>query len=143
MSIFIESLKCENNVNTLGVDRLCPQFSWVLSSDKNGAYQTAYRIEIFNEDKDKVYDTGKIESDKQFGITLDLKKVIKPYSRYDFSVCIWDENGESAEKSSYFVTGVFKAGQWKADWFKIWYNFGKVGYVRKEFDVKQEEIEYA
>ncbi len=143
MSVFIKNLKCENKILALGVDRVCPQFSWVLGSDTNGAYQTAYQITVFDEQGAEIYNSNKVKSDKQFGITADLKDVIKPYSRYDFSVCVWDEHDQSTTKSSYFVTGVFKAGQWKGDWFKIWYNFGKVGYTRKEFDLLAQDIEYA
>lgn len=143
MSIFIKSLKCENKCQALGVDRTSPCFSWVLGSDTNGARQTAYEVTVFDEIGEKIYTTGKVNSDKQFGITADLKDVIKPYSRYDFCVSVWDENESVTTESSYFVTGVFKAGQWKGDWFKIWYNFGKVGYTRKEFDLISQDIEYA
>ena len=143
MSVFIKSLKCENVCEPLGVDKLSPRFSWILESDENGAKQSAYQLKIFDENSEKIYDSGKILSDKQFGIVADLKGILKTYSKYNFSLCIWDEKGETAIKSSYFVTGVFKAGQWQGDWFKIWYNFGKVGYVRKEFEIKQEEIDYA
>ncbi len=143
MGISIKSLNCENVCNALGVDRLSPQFSWVLESDENGVFQSAYQLTIFDENREKIFDSSKVYSDKQFGIVVDLKDVLKVYSKYDFTLCVWDQNGNCASKSSYFVTGVFKAGQWQGDWFKIWYNFGKVGYVRKEFDVKSEEIDYA
>lgn len=143
MSIFIKSLKCENKQEALGVDRVSPQFSWVLSADENGAHQTAYQLTIYNENSNLIYDSNKVLSDRQFGVIADLKDVIKPYTKYDFSVTVWDENDEKTTKSSFFVTGVFKAGQWKGDWFKIWYNFGKAGYVRKEFDINSEEIDYA
>ena len=143
MGISIASLKCENKFETLGVDRTAPSFSWVLESSENGSYQTAYQILVFDENNEKIYDSNKVFSDKQFGVCVDLKGLIKPYSKYFFTVFVWDQNDEKAEKSSYFVTGVFKAGEWKGDWFKIWYNFGKVGYVRKEFDLKNEEIDYA
>ena len=142
MGFSIKSLKCENKCEALGVDRVCPQFSWVLTSDENGAKQTAYQIAIFDENNEQIYNSNKVLSDKQFGIVANLKDVIKPYSKYDFTVCVWNEKDEKTTKSSYFVTGVFKAGQWKGDWFKIWYNFGKVGYVRKEFQV-ESDIEYA
>ncbi len=143
MSIFIDSLKCENVVEALGVDKLCPHFSWTLSSNENGAKQTAYQITIFDEDSNEIYNSNKVVSDKQFGVEVDLKGVLKTYNKYEFTLNVWDENDEVATKSSFFTTGVFKAGQWKGDWFKIWYNFGKVGYVRKEFEVNDEQIEYA
>lgn len=143
MSFSIKSLKCENKIEALGVDRVSPSFSWVLSSDENGTYQTAYQLTVYNEKEEIIYNSNKVLSDKQFGITADLKGILKPYSKYHFTVNVWNENDEKAEKSSYFVTGVFKAGEWQGDWFKIWYNFGKVGYVRKEFSINNEEIDYA
>ena len=143
MAFFIKNLKCENTVNPIGIDTESPAFSWQFTSDINGVCQTAYTICIYDENKKEIYNSGKKESQEQFAVKANLKEKIKPFQKYFYSVTIWDDKGNFDSGDGFFVTGIFKTHQWKAEWFKIWYVFGGVGYTRKEFDILDEEIEYA
>jgi hypothetical protein len=40
----IVNLTCEYSPNPLGLDITAPRFSWQMTSDRNGARQTAYAI---------------------------------------------------------------------------------------------------
>ncbi len=144
MSIFIKNIKCENTVNPLGIGTETPVFSWQLTSDKNGVSQSAYSVTVSDHKGQVIYESGKIQSDNQFNIKVDLRGKLTTFQRYDYTVCVWDnEDNAAAPAHGHFLTGVFKTHQWCAEWFKIWYVFGCVGYARKEFEIYDEEIDYA
>ena len=133
MPIKPHSLTCEYQTEPLGVDKANPVIGWKLSSDENGARQTAYRISVFDENGENVWDSGKVTSDRQFGIAIDPQKKLIPMSEYAFTVTVWDENGiPSRAVSSRFLTGFFKAHQWRGDWMRIWH-YGKAHFYRHEF----------
>jgi len=68
------NLRCEYLKNPLGIDIAKPRLSWELVSEKRGESQTAYRIlvassmEILNEDRGDIWDSGRVESDRTYGI---------------------------------------------------------------------------
>lgn len=138
------SLTCEYQNCAKGVDKPDPVIGWKLSADVNGARQTAYRMTVSDERGDTVYDSGKVESDRQFGIKIKPDKALLPMSEYAFTVTVWDESDiPSPAVSSRFVTGFFKAHQWQGDWFRVWH-YGSVRYYRREFTlVNVAGIRYA
>lgn len=145
MSFLLKNVKCENTANPLGIGTTSPEFAWQLESDEVGAFQTAYRISVSNENGEILLDTGKVLSSKQFGIKLDLNKKIKPFSKYFYEITAWNNKDEQTESyKSFFLTGVFKAVEWRGEWFKIRDEFGscfgKVAYTRKEFDLYNENV---
>ena len=51
---------CNYQENPLGMDET-PVFSWKMDSERAGDFQSAYRIVVFKEDKNPVWDSGKVE----------------------------------------------------------------------------------
>ena len=135
MPLTVYSPTVEYQEEALGIDKQRPVIGWKLTSVTNGARQTAYRIAVFDESGDTVYDTGKVVSDRQFGIEISPEKKLTPMSEYTFTVTVWDENDTpSPAVSSHFLTGFFKAHQWRGDWLRIWH-YGRAHYFRHEFTV--------
>ena len=67
-------LLCDSLDRPLGIDSTQPLLSWQLQDAGFGARQTAYRIEVastptlLSGDKPDVWDSGRIASDKSFGV---------------------------------------------------------------------------
>ena len=143
MPLTILSTTCEYAKEALGVGNPNPVVGWKLSGGE-GARQTAYRVEVFDEDGGAVWDSGKIASDAQFGIGIRPERPLRPMSEYRFTVTVWDENGaQSPSVSSSFVTGFFKSHQWRGDWLRIWH-YGSVHFFRREFTLgSASDIRYA
>ncbi len=141
----IYDLACEYQVEALGVNTFHPVFSWKLSGKEKGLYQRACRITILGNAGKVLTDTGRLYTDVQTGIEVNLEGKLEPFTRYEFHVSIWkdDDPLPSAMARSFFVTGVFKAHQWSGMWFdKTWGPYGQVGFYRREFEVT-EPIAYA
>ncbi len=63
------NLRCEYLKNPLGIDVLQPRFAWVLAHTERGQKQTAYQVlvasslELLNQDKGDLWDSGKTASE--------------------------------------------------------------------------------
>ena len=143
MSLSLYALTCEGQSPALGVDRLRPVFGWKLTSETQGACQTAYQIQVTDEAGATVWNSGKVQSQRQFSIEMGGGKKLLPMSRYFFQVMVWDEEDcPSPWVGSWFLTGFFKVHQWMAKWFRVYY--GAVHFFRKEFFLRQDaEIAWA
>lgn len=156
-------LKCNDFYNPIQVEEN-PLFSWNVPCDRNGACQTAYRIQVYRgRETDTVWDTGRTEGDRCLYIPYEGRALMTD-SQYFWRVKYWNEKGEEAEWSdpAYFETGLMGNG-WKAEWIGYDRNDGEaydpdipfycaddfdkginqyylppVPYMRKEFIVKKE-----
>ncbi|AQT67447.1 Bacterial alpha-L-rhamnosidase [Anaerohalosphaera lusitana] len=119
----VGDLKCESRTDPLGIDAAAPRMSWILSSDGYGQKQTAYRILAATEpDKLKagqadLWDSGKVESDRTFGIVYagsELKSEIDCY----WKVRVWDKDGEPSDWSgpAMWSMGLLDREDWQAEW---------------------------
>lgn len=113
-ALSVNSLRVNRMDNPAGVDPCGPvAFSWILSSDKNNTYQTAYEVEVKSK-ASTVWKSGKVPSDNSLSV---------PYSggmisgaRYDWTVRVWDNNGRvSARARGYWIAGM-DAKDWTAEW---------------------------
>ena len=70
--IEIIHLKTDNQTTPLGFDNPVPEFSWILQSSERGTLQTAFEIQVGDDQKKtdlgNCWKSGKIESRKTFGI---------------------------------------------------------------------------
>lgn len=91
-------------VNPIGVDKEKPVFSWSLKSDIIGQKQTAYKIVVSTDKKfnNKVWDSGKRNSDESVGITYDGSK-LKPSTKYYWKVYVWDKDGLLQSQSLHHI----------------------------------------
>ena len=106
------NLKTEYLRNPLGLDIVKPRLSW---NCEGGRKQTAYQI-IAKVNGETVWNSGKIESASMIHIPYGGRD-LKSRERVNWSVKLWDENGEGGEIShSFFELGLLEASDWKARW---------------------------
>src|SRR5690349_9477955 len=87
----IVNLKVEYTETPIGIDIQNPRFSWQMSSEKPGYYQTAYQIIVTDESSREVWNSGKKNSD----ISLNIKYAgiqLKPATHYRWKLIVWDQN---------------------------------------------------
>ena len=80
-----------------GIDSAQPLFSWQLKDDGFAARQTAYRIEVATKPsllsgKPDVWDSGRITSDKSFGVVYGGPQLAAS-TRYYWRVELWNKDG--------------------------------------------------
>ena len=95
MALALYDLTCEYQKEAMGVHRQNAVFGWKMTS-RQGAAQTAYRIQVTDEHGTLVWDSGKVASRRQYGIEMDSQTPMKPMSEYTLRVMVWDEkDGDS------------------------------------------------
>jgi len=106
-----------------------PYFSWKYTNDLKKDYlQEAYQI-IVKENDSVVWDSGKVNSNKQQMIIYDGEK-LKTQTEYEVNVKTWGNGNVECNGSSSFFTGASGQELSKAKWLS-----GK-GLLRKEFSVE-------
>lgn len=113
--IEIINLRSEYTETPLGIDVTNPRFSWQMTSEKAGCYQTAYQIIVVDENGQKVWDSSKKQSD----ISLNIKYAgtpLKPSLRYNWQVFVWDQDHKKHEAQSFFETGLMNSGPALSAW---------------------------
>lgn len=112
----IYNLQTEYLTEPLGIDEACPRFSWKITSSKRGTMQSAYKIVVYKDDNDIVWDTGKIESDISNNIEYDGLP-LESKTKYSWQVKVWDNYGNESDFSApaTFETA-FLQGEWEAEW---------------------------
>jgi alpha-L-rhamnosidase len=124
------ALQCDSLSTPLGDDTKKPLFSWKLQDGRFGAKQTAYRILVAsnpdllktsplhaNKNKDAVWDSGRVESDRSTGI-LYGGQALTAETRYYWRVQVWDKDGKSYPLSdiSWWETGLLDSDNWLGKW---------------------------
>ena len=115
-------LMCEYLINPLGIDAANPRMLWRLDDKRIGARQTAYELCVSTDSiqiakgKGLLWQTGKTITDKQ--LILYKGKPLNPFTRYYWSVRVWDKEGKPSSWSavSSFETGLMNSSNWKGAW---------------------------
>ena len=141
--INIANLKCEYLVEPIGIDSHAPRFTWQITGEKTGTKQTSYEIIVGTDSMDlklgrgKLWNSGEIKSGKSFAIYSG--NVLSPYTKYFWSVKIWDEKNTPSKWSdlSSFETGMMDSKNWQGDWISDTrdINLKPAPWFRKEFTV--------
>ncbi len=143
------ALKCEYQVNPLGIDILNPRLSWMINDPRRGAVQTAFQIlvasspEKLTKDQGDIWDTEKVQSDQSHlivysGIQLESRK------RYYWKVRTWDNEDNPSEYSlpAYWEMAFVSDNNWEARWI----GKNETGrpprsvMLRKEFEINEPVI---
>jgi len=121
-SLAASHLRCEFLVNPLGINERVPRLSWIVSSERRGDGQTAYRILVAStldnvvKGAGDLWDTGEVKSDETVGIEY-RGKPLSAGQRAWWSVQVKDKNGEPSNwaEPAFWENGL-DAGDWKASW---------------------------
>ncbi len=119
----IHHLRCEYLTNPLGIDEAQPRLSWVLSSDRRGARQTAYQVlvatreEALASDEEDLWDSGKVSSNQSAHVVYDGKP-LQSGQRCWWKVRVWDQNGAPMPFSdpAWWEMGLLQPGDWRGSW---------------------------
>ncbi|SEW54030.1 alpha-L-rhamnosidase [Chitinophaga arvensicola] len=112
-------LKCEHLPTPLGIDAVHPRFSWQLEDSRSGARQTAYQIKVATDSatlgSHPLWTSGKVNNGDL--LTTYQGKALQPFTRYYWSVEIWDKDGQKTTTTqSWFETGMLQQSNWKGSW---------------------------
>ena len=129
-------LRCEYTVNPIGIDVLCPRFSWVLSHTERGRTPSAYQIlvassreNLLNDTGDN-WDSGKVDSDKSVNVEY-AGKPLESTETYYWKVRWWDNQEQASpfSETATFEVGLLKENEWEAGWI------GGGDLLRRRFEV--------
>src|SRR5688572_6787747 len=87
----VTDLKIENQNNPIGLSMLNPRFNWILLSDKRNVKQTAFEIQV-SEDNTIVWASSKVSSEASVHIPY-KGKPLESGKRYKWKVRVWDNLG--------------------------------------------------
>jgi alpha-L-rhamnosidase len=140
MTLHPYGLRTEHRHEPIGVDTAAPRLSWRLSSDRQGAAQSAYRISAAERETDLdepdrlVWDSGRRESPDCVLVPWQ-GPVPRSATRYHWRVELWDETGAPAGAAqSWFETGLRHREDWTAAWI------GRDPHAQPVFDPPAEEL---
>ena len=109
----------------LGLENRRPHLSWRLESSRRSVRQTAYRIKValseadLQSDQVDLWDSGIVESSKQFGIPYEGGE-LKSRQRCWWMVQVWDERKVVSESTSaWWEMGLLDPKDWIAQWLAV------------------------
>jgi hypothetical protein len=119
----VVELRCEQDVDPLGVDAPQPRLSWTLASPERGQIQTAYqvlaasRLALLKQDQGDLWDSGQVPSDETQGI-LYGGRALESAQQVFWKVRVWDRSGRVAawSRAGMWTMGVLRAADWHAHW---------------------------
>ena len=144
------NLTCEYIENPLGIDIKLPRFTWNFITTERNKMQSAYELIVSDNEKDitektgNMWAPGKVVSNDNVNVEY-AGKALQPFTRYYWSVKVYDENGEASSwsKSAWFETAMLSPGDWNAKWINdgsknpaidsAYYKPDRMPLLRKEF----------
>ena len=113
----LESLKTEYLSEPLGIDVTSPRFSWQLGEDisRRNITQKRYRITVFNENQELVWDSGLRDSSNAHGVYYQGVP-LTPKTKYEWKLWVEDQQGYIAQTSSWFETGIMSTSPDNEGW---------------------------
>ena len=101
-------------------DIVRPVFSWQMRTERRGAEQKAYAIELRTASGENVWRSGKIGEAASHAAPY-TGPALKSATRYIWSVAVTDERGrETSSKRAAFTTGLITDADWKgSEWIAV------------------------
>ncbi len=125
VSVLPVNLRCEFQINPLGVDISNPALSWTIqtASGVRAMRQIAYQIlvasspEKLQADQGDMWNSGKVKSDRMGQISY-AGKTLLTGRQYWWKVKVWNEKGRESvwSEPSHWSMGMLDANDWKAKW---------------------------
>ena len=145
----VVDLRCEYQVNPMGVETAAPRLSWGMEADERGARQSAYRIEVASaadrlaEGEADRWDSGRVESDSSVLVPYGGARLRSRHKCW-WRLHVWGEDGaELVSEPAYWEMGLLHPSDWKAQWIagdtpKIHHDVAAAPMFRKAFPLKKK-----
>ena len=112
----VTDLNVDYMTTPLGLDVSQPRFSWKMESERYGQAQSAYRLVVEEAATGRVsWVSEPVPSDLSVGVVY-RGEALKPCTRYNWTVTVWDSAQDSVAASSWFETGLMDSGWSGAQW---------------------------
>ena len=107
----IVKLQVEYTDTPLGIDVIAPRFSWQMLAPpgSRGYRQTKYQLEVQDFKRRTVW-KSMVTTSQSLAIVYGGSP-LKPGSRYDWKVTVWDHTGGSSNNTSWFETGLMNSNR--------------------------------
>jgi len=118
-------LRCEYQVNPLGLDTRQPRLSWQVNDNRRGARQTAYHviaasgIELLKAGRADLWDTGLVSSDQSVHVVY-AGGPLQPRQQCFWKVRTWEADGKPSSWSEIatWEMALLSPDDWKARWIE-------------------------
>lgn len=131
-------LRCEHQVNPLGLTERRPRFAWQLGmpEGRSGHIQGARQIVVMREGK-ILWDSGKVASSDNVLIPYG-GPALRSRQHCRWRVRVWDEHDRESPWSAWatFEMGLLAQADWQADWIQTPAPGDACPYFRSEFRVQ-------
>jgi alpha-L-rhamnosidase len=139
----LTNLRCENEVNPIGIDIQDPRLSWWIESAERNINQKTYQIlvasseALLKKEEGDMWNSGRIESENSISVRYNGKP-LQSGQEYFWKVKVFTDSGKEYEWSdpATFATGKMSHADWKGKWIAANADtrHGAV-YLRKEVDI--------
>lgn len=117
----VSKLRCEYRENPLGIDEVAPRFTWLVKSNENGQFQSAYQIvvatskEKLASNNSDLWDSGKVDSDETVNVIYEGAP-LQSRQKCFWKVRAWDRHGNPSEwsKVNSWSMGLLDEKDWTA-----------------------------
>lgn len=99
----------------MGLDEACPRFSWQMCSTERGAAQAAYRLTLTDGQGQIVWDSGRVDDSTSLAVPY-AGTALRPETRYQWTVEVWNQKGKKQTATSWFETGLMETSDKAAAW---------------------------
>lgn len=123
MALTPAGLKTEYLENPQGIDVLRPRLSWIFTATGRAQKQTAFQMQVgdsaeqLKSGKGVIWDSGKVNSDQNFGIVYGGPD-LQSGAQYYWRVRVWDQDGKTSGWSStaWWAMGLLHPSDWQGKW---------------------------
>lgn len=127
----------------MGLDEEAPVFSWQITSQERGCYQTSYRLTVA-ESKEALkngqlcWDSGKVTKAESVEIVYE-GEALQPKTRYFWQVQVTDQDGKVHDSQiSWFETGLLGEGMAEAKWISAPEPAYEPDFTETSYDIQYE-----
>lgn len=121
--IAVKGLRCEYEVDPIGIDVSRPRLGWVIDSSRRGEAQTAYQVlvagspEALRVSQGDLWDSGKVVSDESAHVVYSGRELASGQRAW-WKVRTWDRDGRPSEygRPAFWEMGLLRQEDWKARW---------------------------